>query len=102
VPQVDEPGSLAEVLANAGVGARVLVLYEGGGEPLQDVVERGGGPHLLLVGPEGGFTDEEIAACLERGARLATLGPRILRFETAAIVGCALVQHLAGATGPVL
>lgn len=40
---------------------------------------------LAAVGPEGGFTEEEIAQALEAGWRLRDLGPRILRVETAAI-----------------
>jgi 16S rRNA (uracil1498-N3)-methyltransferase len=40
----------------------------------------------LTVGPEGGFTDEEIVAARTAGWRLLDLGPRILRIETAALV----------------
>jgi 16S rRNA (uracil1498-N3)-methyltransferase len=46
-------------------------------------------PHGLAriaVGPEGGFTDEEIALALKHGWRAVSLGPRILRIETAAVV----------------
>lgn len=40
---------------------------------------------LIVVGPEGGFTDEEVAAAIERGCLAVSLGPRRLRTETAAI-----------------
>jgi 16S rRNA (uracil1498-N3)-methyltransferase len=99
VPVVDPPAPLAAVLAAAPAGFPRIAFYEGGGEPLAQVVERGAPGHLLLVGPEGGFAPEEVAALLAGGARLATLGPRILRFETAAIAAVALVQHLAGDLG---
>ena len=99
VPVVAPPAPLAAVLAAAPEGFRRVLFYEGGGEPLAAVVDRGADGHLLLVGPEGGFTPEEVEACLAAGARLATLGPRILRFETAAITAAALVQHLAGDLG---
>lgn len=46
---------------------------------------------VLLVGPEGGLTDEEIDACRAAGFVEASLGPRTLRFETAAIAGLALL-----------
>ena len=51
----------------------------------------------LLVGPEGGFADEERAALLELAniVRLA-LGPRILRADTAAVAALALVQAVLG------
>jgi 16S rRNA (uracil1498-N3)-methyltransferase len=47
----------------------------------------------LLVGPEGGFSAEEVGAAREAGWQVVSLGPRILRMETAAIVFPALVLH---------
>jgi 16S rRNA (uracil1498-N3)-methyltransferase len=44
------------------------------------------GPVRLAVGPEGGFTEEEVALAMRHGWLTANLGPRILRIETAAIV----------------
>lgn len=46
---------------------------------------------ILLVGPEGGLTAQEVAACRAAGLVEASLGPRTLRFETAAIAGLALL-----------
>ena len=51
----------------------------------------------LFVGPEGGFSEEEVAAAQEAGCRVVTLGARTLRTETAAIVFPALVLHELGA-----
>lgn len=50
----------------------------------------------LLTGPEGGFTEEEIAAAKNAGWQAAHLGPRILRAETAAVAASALVQSAMG------
>lgn len=47
----------------------------------------------LLIGPEGGFTEQEIDAAVEAGAIAVSLGPRILRTETAAIVTAAIVLY---------
>ncbi len=84
-------------LARAEAG---LFFYEGGGLPLDRALEeeRLGAPGsiALLIGPEGGFTEEERATALEKGYRACTLGPRILRAETAAITAVALVQHALG------
>jgi 16S rRNA (uracil1498-N3)-methyltransferase len=99
VPAVDAPAPLAAVLAAAGAGVQKLVFYEGGGEPLAAALDGGAPGFLAAVGPEGGFTEGEIEAALAAGARLVTLGPRILRFETAAIAATALLQHLAGDLG---
>ena len=51
---------------------------------------------LLLIGPEGGFSKNEIKSAEEKGFRSYSLGPRILRAETASISSCALVQHILG------
>jgi 16S rRNA (uracil1498-N3)-methyltransferase len=50
----------------------------------------------LFIGPEGGFTDEEVELCLEEGAMPVTLGRRILRTETAGVVASALVLYELG------
>ena len=55
-----------------------------------------GGPITLLVGPEGGFSEDEVAAALAHGFVAVKLGPRTLRTETAAVTGLAAVQLLWG------
>ncbi|MCD6047189.1 MAG: ribosomal methyltransferase RsmE [Gammaproteobacteria bacterium] len=50
----------------------------------------------LLIGPEGGFDEKEVTLAIRYGFRLASLGPRILRMESAAIASLALVQGLIG------
>lgn len=54
---------------------------------------------LAVLGPEGGFSEEEAAAAQAAGFRMAKLGPRILRAETAAVAACAVVQYLFGDLG---
>lgn len=55
---------------------------------------------VLLVGPEGDFTPDEVAGALERGARPISLGPYTLRSELAATVAVTLVQRTLGRLGP--
>jgi 16S rRNA (uracil1498-N3)-methyltransferase len=50
----------------------------------------------IWIGPEGGFTQEEVEALQRAGAKAVSMGPRILRAETAAVTAIALAQHLAG------
>lgn len=70
---------------------------EQGGEPAAAAFSTHQGPAALLVGPEGGFDDEERAAIRAHPqARPISLGPRILRGETAAIAATALWMGLAG------
>lgn len=99
LPELAEPAPLDKVLAAWPDGRVLLFLDEsGGGPPLAQVLaELGPAPLALLVGPEGGFDDQErrlIAA--KPFARAVGLGPRILRAETAAIAALAVVQALAG------
>jgi 16S rRNA (uracil1498-N3)-methyltransferase len=54
----------------------------------------------LFVGPEGGFTDQEIKLVCDAGATPVSLGPRILRTETAAVVTAALVLYESENTDP--
>ncbi len=51
---------------------------------------------LALVGPEGGFSAEEAGFAKKRGFVAASLGPRILRAETATVAVCTLIQHFFG------
>lgn len=50
----------------------------------------------LMIGPEGGFTDDEVAACQQHNITTLSLGPRILRAETAAISVTSLLQQYFG------
>ena len=56
----------------------------------------GAGSVGILIGPEGGIAPEEARAASEAGAVLVTLGPRILRAETAAVAAMAVAMHLWG------
>ncbi|MBI5409692.1 MAG: 16S rRNA (uracil(1498)-N(3))-methyltransferase [Nitrospirae bacterium] len=53
----------------------------------------------LLIGPEGGFSKDEVAAAVERGFIEASLGPRILRTETAPIAAISIIQFKLGDMG---
>jgi 16S rRNA (uracil1498-N3)-methyltransferase len=65
-----------------------LVLHEGAGDRLADIADQlpRTGDLLLVVGPEGGITDEEIEALVAAGARPVRLGREVLRASTAAAV----------------
>ena len=51
---------------------------------------------LIVLGPEGGFADQEVEKASKLGFTISGLGPRILRAETATIAACTLIQHLFG------
>ena len=98
VPEVAVPTTLEAALAVPEGFSRVA-FHAGAGAPLAEVVRPGPAGWLVVIGPEGGLTDGEVRACLDAGCALATLGPRVLRAETAAVAAAALVQHLAGDLG---
>ena len=56
---------------------------------------------LALIGPEGGFTDEEVNSAVHFGFVCISLGPRVLQADTAAIAASAILQHLFGDLGGV-
>ncbi len=53
----------------------------------------------IVIGPEGGFEEEEIKELMKLGARIVSLGPRILRTETAGMVASSIVQYEYGDLG---
>jgi 16S rRNA (uracil1498-N3)-methyltransferase len=88
--QIGGPKGVAEVVGDAGSGA-VLLVADRDGAPLQEIATAGN-LVVALVGPEGGFTTEELATIEAAGGRRVSLGPHVLRVETAAI---ALAARLA-------
>ncbi len=95
LPELAEPIKLGSVLASWPDDRVFLFADETGGEPLLQVAKPG--PAAILIGPEGGFTyDERAAIRANPAARPISLGPRILRAETAAIAAAALWMAAAG------
>jgi 16S rRNA (uracil1498-N3)-methyltransferase len=89
VPEVQAPVPLATLLE-----AGAVLLYERAtaGPRLGELEP----PGAILVGPEGGFTADEVARARDAGVRIAGLGPRILRSQTVAPVAAALVLSRTG------
>ncbi len=92
IPEVGEPLALADWLPHAPAGNR-LVLDPEAGTPLH-AVPLDHAPMTLLVGPEGGLGNAELAQAREAGFVGVGLGPRVLRTETAALVALAQLQLL--------
>lgn len=97
LPELGEPAKLDALLRDWPADRALFFADEAGGEPAAAAFAAHTGPAALLVGPEGGFDDAERAAIRAHPqARAITLGPRILRGETAAIAGTALWMGTAG------
>ena len=85
VPEVTQPVSFSEAVREAG-GEGVLLHNEPDLAPLEALVSA---PASLFVGPEGGWSEEELQAAEDAGLALAQLGPYRLRSETAGVVAAA-------------
>lgn len=95
LPEIAQPLTLKQLLAERDADRRLYFADEGGGDSPADAFEPG--PALLLTGPEGGFTDEERRIVRAApGAVPISLGPRILRAETAALAALAVYMAAAG------
>ncbi len=97
LPTLELPVKLEVLLRGWDERRALFFADETGGEPAAAAFAAHAGPAALLVGPEGGFDEAERAAVRAHpAARAISLGPRILRGETAAIAGCALWMASAG------
>ncbi len=114
VPEVASPVGFQSLLENAGgalslsgsplslsespLSLNCLLFSERNGRSLSEAIDAltGRSSMTALVGSEGGWTDEELAAAQQAGWQIVTLGGRTLRAETAAIAVAVLLQHVAG------
>lgn len=94
VPQVDSMTSFKEAVRNAK-GTKIL-FYEGGGLPLSKFLPADETEASIFIGPEGGFAPEEVEFAKENGVITATLGPRILRTETAPLAALSILMYITG------
>ena len=96
-PEISSPVKLKEAVALPG-STRVLLAESETDAMLADVLDSDrSGEIVLAIGPEGGWTDSEMAAFRDAGWRFASLGTTILRAETAAIAATAVsVSKLGG------
>lgn len=107
LPELEHPRPLMRALASAPPAAIALIPWEEEtATPLmpavREAISAAGGadcvPEVrLFIGPEGGFSTGEVALARRHGARPVTLGPRILRAETAAVVAVTLTLASLGA-----
>lgn len=102
VPTVAPSRSLAALLTSRGNDTMTLMLAERKEGKTLQTVELPRGPNdsvLILIGPEGGWSKEEIETAEQAEGLLVTLGPHILRAETAAIAAISILQSRLGRLG---
>ena len=99
LPEVAEPAPLADVLKRWDSSRQLIFCDEGApsGSPAETLGQLSPGPAAVLIGPEGGFSPEEREDLLRRPYVTAlSLGPRILRADTAAVAALTLTQAFIG------
>ena len=94
LPHVDDPLSLKQALTQVNAPAKLLLAETEQENPLAAALKDVTGEIALAIGPEGGWTAEEMKLFSESGWQHITLGPRILRAETAAIAALSVCSAL--------
>jgi 16S rRNA (uracil1498-N3)-methyltransferase len=104
IPELADAATWSEALSQLGAFDRTLIAATSGQtRSLKETLQLGDNvPSSIaaLIGPEGGFSDDEVRQACELGAVPVGLGPRILRTETAAVVLPALIAHELGEMRP--
>lgn len=93
-PTVEPVIKLCNLQERFGLFEQVILFWEGERQNTVRAIKKAN--TLIIVGPKGGFADEEVEDIKQNGAIICSLGPLILRVETAAIAGLTLVQQRFG------
>ncbi|MGW4378599.1 16S rRNA (uracil(1498)-N(3))-methyltransferase [Kitasatospora sp. NPDC004531] len=98
-PEVHELMTTRQLLPLVAAASFAAVLHEEGSLPLATASLPAEGEIVLIVGPEGGVSPEELAAFAEAGAKAFRLGPSVLRTSTAGVAAGALLLGRTGRWG---
>ena len=90
IPKVEPIVSFKKAIQN--VEGKKVLFYEGGGEKIRTLLSPQDQKVTIFIGPEGGFSQEEVQMVTESGGVPATLGPRILRTETAPLAALTAIM----------
>ena len=96
LPHVNQVKTFNDALKDICSHEKILVCYEGGGISPIDLLDNSCTDIALIIGPEGGISDNEISVLKENGSEVITLGPRILRTETAPLCALSAIMLLTG------
>lgn len=92
LPQLDEPIKMSDFLVDDLRSTRFIASF-GEGVPELSKTYQGGIPSVILIGPEGDFTQEELAIAVANDFQRVNMGKSRLRAETAAMVACTILNQ---------
>jgi 16S rRNA (uracil1498-N3)-methyltransferase len=90
-PVIESMATTEEVVAMVAKAPLTLVLHEQATHSLSSELVEGVSDVLVVVGPEGGLTDQEVDVIQDAGGRPVRLGPTVLRTSTAGVVAAAVI-----------
>lgn len=96
IPRVAPPLDFSAACLDASSAHLPLLCYEKGGLPLGELSFAAVTSIALLIGPEGGFSPSEVELAERHRIQIISLGPRILRCETAPLAALSILMHLTG------
>ena len=96
IPAIEPLRNYEQVLKELPVYDAAVLFYEEGGERLDRILPAAAKKIALIIGSEGGFSKREVEAAAQSGAVIATLGPRILRCETAPVAALSILMYQTG------
>ena len=102
IPRLEPPASFKAAVSMAKANDLKIIFHEDGSKPgpTSNLKDQRDVRHVwALIGPEGGFTRDEVQMALAGGFVSLSLGPRILKADTAVIAACAILQYALGDVG---
>lgn len=96
IPKIGEIQTLKQVRDEFLSHELSILFYENGGEPIREILSSKKSDIAVMIGSEGGFEQSEVDMLKVGGAKIATLGKRILRCETAPIATTAIIMYQMG------
>lgn len=96
LPEITDLAATAQVAGRIKAASSTLILHETATSPLSDVQPPTIGEIILIVGPEGGISDEELDRFTAAGGRPTLLGPTVLRTSTAGVAAAAILLAATG------
>lgn len=93
IPKVEKIINYQNVLKELTSYDKAILFYEEGGKRVCDILPENAKNIAIIIGSEGGFSKEEVEFAENAGAAIGTLGPRILRCETAPVAALAVLMY---------